>query len=189
MVCSRVVFFYQKPCITSFRALCQHFLFFSFFSFGIISVREALNPLSIIFNPKLCSVFNSNRFARRRVFPSLIFSSFAKVLTAENHFQNLARIVLFVSVNRSRKKKVCTGYCSHYGKGEDLTKFCAVQLFPSFAKKNFQTSSNRGRNMLSISRISSARMFKPCNSSNKKKKNTPISPSPSNNSKSQSVIK
>ena len=38
------VFFYQKPCITSFLALCQHFLFFLFFSFEIITMREALTP-------------------------------------------------------------------------------------------------------------------------------------------------
>ena len=136
-------------------------------------MREALNPQSIIFNPNLCSVFNSNRFARRTVFPSLISSSFAKVLTAENHFQSLARIASFVSANQSRKKKTCTGSSLPFGKVADFTKFCAVRLFPSFAKRNFQTSSTRGRNMLSISRINSAKMFKPCRYSNRKKRNTP----------------
>ena len=116
-------------------------------------MREALTDQSIIFNPKLCSVFNSNRFARRTIFPSLISSSFAKVLTAENHFQSLARIVSFASVNRSKKKKTYTGSSLPFGKVADFTKFCAVQLFPLFAKRNFQTSSTRGRNMLSISRI------------------------------------
>ncbi len=136
-------------------------------------MREALNPQSIIFNPKLCSVFNSNRFARRTVFPSLISSSFAKVLTAENHFQSLARIASFASVNRSRKKKACTGSSLPFGKVADFTKLCAVQLFPLFAKRNFQTSFTKGRNMLSISRINSAKMFKPCSSFKRKKRNTP----------------
>jgi hypothetical protein len=108
-------------------------------------VREALTDQSIIFNPKLCSVFNSNRFARRTIFPSLISSSFAKVLTAENHFQSLARIVSFASVNRSKKKKTYTGSSLPFGKVADFTKFCAVQLFPLFAKRNFPTSIHQGQ--------------------------------------------
>ena len=136
-------------------------------------MREALNPQSIIFNPKLCSVFNSNRFARRTVFRSLISSSFAKVLTAENHFQSLARIALFVSANQSRKKKTCTGSSLPFGKVGGFTKFCVVRLFLLFAKRNFPTSSTRDRNMLSISRINSAKMFKHCSSFNRKKRNTP----------------
>ena len=130
-------------------------------------------PQSIIFNPKLCSVFNSNRFAQRTVFPSLIFSSFAKVLTAENHFQSHARIASFASVNRSRKKKACTGSSLPFGKVADFTKLCAVQLFPLYAKRNFQTSFTRGRNTLSIFRINSVKMSSPCSCSNKRKKNTP----------------
>ena len=136
-------------------------------------MREALTHQSIIFNPKLCSVFNSNRFARRTVFPSLIFSSCAKVLTAENHFPSLAQIALFVFASQSRKKKTCTGSSLPFGKVAGFTKFCAVRLFPLFEKKNFPTSSTRGRNTLSIFRINSAKMFKPCRSSNKRKRNTP----------------
>jgi hypothetical protein len=171
-----------------FRPIGSTFFFFLFFFWNYKCARSATAP-SIIFNPKLCSLFNSNRFARRTVFPSLISSSFAKVLTAENHFQNLARIALFAFAKQSKKKKACTGSCSPCGKVAGFTKPCAVLLFPSFAKRNFQTSSTRGRNMLSISRINSAKMFKHCSSFNKKKRNTPILPNPSNNSKSQSVIK
>ncbi|MEY3085861.1 MAG: hypothetical protein RL037_2060, partial [Bacteroidota bacterium] len=130
-------------------------------------------PQSIIFNPKLCSVFNSNRFARRTVFPSLISSSCAKASTAENHFQSLARIALFVFASQSRKKKTCIGSSLPFGKVAGFTKLCAVQLFPLFAKRNFPASSTRGRNMQFISRINSAKMFKPYSSFKRKKRNTP----------------
>ena len=136
-------------------------------------MREALSPKSIIFNPKLCSVLNSNRFVRRIIFPNPISSSCAKVLTAENHFPSPARIASFVSANQSRKKKTCTGSSLPFGKVAGFTKFCAVRLFPLFAKRNFPTSSTKGRNTLSISRISSVKMSKPYSYSNKKKRNTP----------------
>jgi hypothetical protein len=54
-------------------------------------------------------------------------------------------------------------------------------VIPFIRKKNFQTSSTRGKSTLSIFRINSVKISKPCSSSNKKKKNTPKSHNPSKN--------
>ena len=65
--------------------------------------------------------------------------------------------------------------------GRRFHQVCAVRLFPLFARRNFPASSTRGRTMLSISRKNSVKMSKPCNCSNKRKKNMPNFLNPSKN--------
>ena len=139
--------------------------------------HKAGEKLFIDFTGKKLSYVDkaSGELIEVNVFVAILPSSGYTFVTAtrtQSHFQSLARIALFVFASQSRKKKTCTGSSLPFGKVAGFTKFRAVRLFPLFEKKNFPTSSTRGRNTLSIFRINPAKMFKPCSSSNKRKRST-----------------